>query len=77
MKREETLLYNFVIRNIANKYDYTELIKIFLSPEEFELYTEDEFDALMGENKSCPNTVYFNDELSETGTLSNGRFTAF
>ena len=58
-------MYNFVIRNIANKYDYTELIKIFLSPEEFELYTEDEFDALMGENKSCPNTVYFNDELSE------------
>ena len=41
-------MYNFVIRNIANKYDYTELIKIFLSPEEFELYTEDEFDALMG-----------------------------
>ena len=33
-------MYNIIIKNVENKYDYGELIKIFLRPEEFNFYTE-------------------------------------
>ncbi len=36
-------MYNIIIKNAQNKYDYGELIKIFLRPEDFRLYTEAEF----------------------------------
>lgn len=36
-------MYNILIKNIEKKYDYAELVKIFLRPDEFELYTEEEF----------------------------------
>ena len=62
-------MYNFVIRNITNKYDFTELIKIFLSPDEFSAYTENEFETISENEKSSGDTVYFNDGLSEDKNL--------
>ena len=38
-------MYKIIIKNVENKYDYGELIKIFLRPEDFRLYTEAEFAA--------------------------------
>ncbi len=40
MKSEEIHLYNVVIHHIENKYEYNELLKIFLKPEEFEVCSE-------------------------------------
>ena len=31
-------MYNVVIENIKNKYEYNELIKIFLRPEEYRFF---------------------------------------
>ena len=31
-------MYNIIIKNVENKYDFAELIKIFLRPEEFNAY---------------------------------------
>ena len=62
-------MYNFVIRNITNKYDFTELIKIFISPDEFSAYTEEEFENISQDEKSSGETVYFNNELSEDKNL--------
>lgn len=36
-------MYNIVIKKITDKYDYSELIKIFLPPQEFALFTEEEY----------------------------------
>ena len=56
-------MYNFVIRNITNKYDFTELIKIFLSPDDFSAYTQEEFENISQAEKASGQTVYFNDIL--------------
>lgn len=37
MKRGITLLYKIILNNITNKYEYDELIKIFLKPHEYTL----------------------------------------
>ena len=62
-------MYNFVIRNITNKYDFTELIKIFLSPDDFSAYTQEEFENISQAEKASGQTVYFNDILSEDKNL--------
>ncbi len=63
-KREEILLYNIILKNVENKYDYGELIKIFLRPEEFTLYTEAELaEAEVVENTDSERIV-FNESLS-------------
>lgn len=62
-------MYNFVIRNITNKYDFTELIKIFLSPDDFSAYTQKEFENISQAEKASGQTVYFNDILSEDKNL--------
>ena len=36
-------MYNIVIKNVENKYEYNELIKVFLRPDQFESFTEAEF----------------------------------
>ncbi len=36
-------MYKIILKNVENKYDYGELIKIFLRPEEFRFFTEAEF----------------------------------
>ena len=36
-------MYNIVIKNIENKYEYNELIKVFLRPDQFAAYTESEY----------------------------------
>ncbi len=37
-------MYNIVVHNIENKYEYNELLKIFLKPEDFNVLFEDEVD---------------------------------
>ena len=62
-------MYNILISDIENKYDYAELIKIFLKPEDFELYTVNEFgQALcepMNEQMSENPLLVFNAEASK------------
>ena len=70
-------MYNFVIKKNTNKYDYTELIKIFLTPEEFRAYTEDEFDELLPEEKESGKTVYFNECASDDKNLIKRRIYSF
>ena len=36
-------MYKIILKNVEKKYDYGELIKIFLRPEDFHFYTEAEF----------------------------------
>lgn len=38
-------MYNIVIHKISDKYDFSELIKIFIPPKEFSLFTEWEYDG--------------------------------
>lgn len=53
MKREEILLYKILIHNIDNKYEYEELIKVFLPPEQFKIVTDgDEESELLVFNKA-------------------------
>lgn len=70
-------MYNFVINKDANKYDFTELIKIFLTQEDFRSYTEDEFDDLPPEQKESGQTVYFNDCSSDDKNLIKRRIYSF
>lgn len=65
MKRKETLLYNFIIKNIINKYDFTELIKVFLSPEDFKTFTEAEYNDLSDDEKRAAENVFFNEDISD------------
>lgn len=39
-------MFNILVKNIENKYDYNELIKVFLPPEQFECFNEDELDEI-------------------------------
>jgi len=61
-------LYNFVIRNVSNKYDCEELIKVFIPADDFRAWTEEEWNALTDEEK-VPFTeaeqVIFNEELHD------------
>ena len=41
-------MYNILIENIKDKYDYNELIKIFLRPDQYRLFTEDEPESPAG-----------------------------
>ena len=43
MKKGEIRLYNILIKNIENKYEYDELIKVFLPPDQFCSYTQSEY----------------------------------
>lgn len=38
-------MYNIIINNINDKYDYNELIKIFLKPAEYRLFTKNEYEG--------------------------------
>ncbi|MBQ6900484.1 MAG: coproporphyrinogen dehydrogenase HemZ [Firmicutes bacterium] len=61
-------MYNFVIRNVSNKYDCEELIKVFIPADDFRAWTEDEWNALTDEEK-VPFTeaeqVIFNEEMHD------------
>ena len=67
-RRKEILLYNIILRNVENKYDFAELIKIFLRPEEFTLYTEAELADAEKQAEAVENTgleqIVFNEKLS-------------
>lgn len=41
-------MYRIKLNNVNDKYDYNELVKIFLQPDQYELYGEDEI--LVAEN---------------------------
>ena len=43
-------MYNIVIENITDKYEYGELIKIFLRPDEYRLFTEGEYEGPSSED---------------------------
>lgn len=53
-------MYNFVIENVSNKYEYAELIKIFLSPDDFAMYTEAEFAELSEKDRNSIEAIHFN-----------------
>ena len=57
-------MYNIIIKNVENKYDFAELIKIFLRPEEFNAYTEAEY-AEKEENCESAELFVFNEERSD------------
>lgn len=50
-------MYNIIIKNVENKYDFAELIKIFLRPEEFNAYTEAEY-AEKRKTVNLPNCLF-------------------
>lgn len=52
-------MYNIIIDGITDKYEYNELIKIFLKPEEYTLFTETEYDVSL-EHEGV--TIEFNGE---------------
>lgn len=56
-------MYNIILKNIENKYDYNELIKIFLRPEEFHTYTEAEFED-RDRTEDDAEIFFFNEALS-------------
>ena len=60
-------MYKILIHNIDNKYEYDELIKVFLPPEQFESFTDSSYDdgsiyeaPCMGEGKT-PVLLVFNE----------------
>ena len=57
-------MYNIIIKNIENKYDFVELIKIFLRPEEFHAYTEAEYRETEEEHEPAK-LIVFNEERSD------------
>ena len=57
-------MYNIIIKNVENKYDFAELIKIFLRPEEFNAYTEAEY-AEKEENCESAELIVFNEGRSD------------
>ena len=59
MKKEETRLYNIIIDNIQDKYDYNELIKIFLRPEDYRLFAGQEYEGPSSEEDTL---IEFNSE---------------
>lgn len=59
MKKEETRLYNIIINNIQDKYDYNELIKIFLRPEDYRLFAGQEYEGPSSEEDTL---IEFNSE---------------
>jgi oxygen-independent coproporphyrinogen-3 oxidase len=66
MKRGEILLYNFIIKNIPNKYDCEELIKVFIPADQFKAWTEEEWLALTDEERaewSGREQIVFNESL--------------
>lgn len=52
-------MYNIIIDNIRDKYDYNELIKIFLQPGEYRLFTQEEYTGAGDEDDT---TIEFNGE---------------
>lgn len=38
-------MYNILFKNIENKYEYNELIKVFLHPDQYQSFTEEEYEA--------------------------------
>ena len=44
-------MYNILIENIKNKYEYEELIKVFFRPDQFRLFTEEDYGKLEGAEK--------------------------
>ncbi len=60
-------MYNFVIKNVSNKYDCEELIKVFIPAENFKAWTEEEWAELNDEDKAefaDAEQVVFNENLS-------------
>ena len=49
-------MYNILIKNIKNKYEYDELIKVFLRPDQFRSLTEEECDRQAG--KTAPDDIW-------------------
>ena len=58
-EKEETRLYNIIIDNIQDKYDYNELIKIFLRPEDYRLFAGQEYEGPSSEEDTL---IEFNSE---------------
>ena len=55
-------MYNIVIKNIDNKYEFNELIKVFLTPDQFVSYTEAEYAEAKPEGTAETDTlVVFNE----------------
>ena len=60
-------MYNFVIKNVSNKYDCEELIKVFIPAESFKAWTEEEWSAMTDEERDAftgAEQVVFNENLS-------------
>ena len=59
-------MYNFIIKNIPNKYDCEELIKVFIPADQFKAWTEEEWLALTDEERaewSGREQIVFNESL--------------
>ena len=54
-------MYNFLIKNITNKYDYEELLKVFLKPDEFRTYTLDELEESNTKQDNLDDLIIIND----------------
>lgn len=64
-------MYKILIKNIEKKYDYAELIKIFLRPDEFELYTEEELDEMTQGEPSVTGKTNPADTSADSGDIDS------
>ena len=53
-------MYNIILRNTENKYEYEELIKIFLNPDAYRLFTETELQTTDAVVPDAKETIVFN-----------------
>ena len=57
-------MYKILLKNIDKKYEYVELIKVFLTPDQFEVFTEREFVG-SGSDVSSDTLIAVNEEGSD------------
>ena len=57
-------MYKILLKNIEKKYEYVELIKVFLTPDQFEAFTEREFEG-SGSDASSDTLIAVNIEGSD------------
>ncbi|MDD2217540.1 MAG: coproporphyrinogen dehydrogenase HemZ [Eubacteriales bacterium] len=62
-------MYNIILKNISNKYEYEELIKIFIRPDDYQLFTEDEIETDSEIQTDCETLIFNENNLSDKNLI--------
>ena len=65
-------MYNIIINNINDKYDYNELIKIFLKPAEYRLFTKNEYEGPQDDDDVV--IEFNNEEFDDKNQIKRGLY---